>query len=133
MKKDEIIDCIVNALSIENVKVIKSTDFTTEREPFMVIVGIDRLQRVYPQLPDYEYQLSVVIDTWIADDEDGFAYARINEEVRAFFENIIDNKDFTIFGEIPVVGFLWEGSDSIITAESNRAELKYLIYTSFYK
>lgn len=131
MKQNEIIESIVNALSIENTKIIKTSDFTTERESNMVIVGIDKCQRVYPQLPDYEYQLSVVIDCWIADDENAAEFERIKAETQAFFNEIVETRNFEIFGEIPVVGFLENGIDESITAESNRAELNFLIYASF--
>lgn len=62
----------------------------------------------------------------------GIEFQRIKKEVKSFFQNIILNKNLKeIFGEIPVVGFLPDGEDYTLTAESNRYELKFLIYTSY--
>jgi|GEM_PF-3645577 len=69
MNENEIVNCLINALSVENTHIIKTDDFTVEREANMIIVGIESTTQVYPTLPDYEHNLSVVIDCWISEDD----------------------------------------------------------------
>lgn len=53
----------------DKVKMIYAADFTEDRQPYMVVVGITDKTQVYPTLPDYEYKISIVIDTFILDDD----------------------------------------------------------------
>lgn len=54
---------------LSEVKVIAADDFSDERDIYMVVVGITDETNVNPGLDDYEYKLSIVVDTFITDDE----------------------------------------------------------------
>lgn len=56
----------------------------------------------------------------------------MSKNIKEFFKPTLYFKDNLpeIFGELPVVGYLYEGMLHSITGESNRYEINYLIYTS---
>ena len=83
MKEKEIIQKFVNALSeIDGAKAIAANDFTEEREPYMIVVGIDNTTQVNVGLPDYQYKVSIVIDCFVDDDLDGTIFDEIHKGVR---------------------------------------------------
>ena len=96
----------------------------------MVVVGITDEIQIYPTLPDYEYKLSIVIDTFIVDDDEGKIAESIFKEIKTTIKAQGNKNVSDIFDELPVVGFIYEGSSHTITAESNRYELNYSVYVS---
>lgn len=116
----------------DKVKMIYAADFTEDRQPYMVVVGITDKNQIYSTLPDYEYRMTIVIDTFIVDDDNGVIAQEIlkaiNKRINPYIYKEIELPE--LFEELPVVGFLFDGMSHTITAESNRYELNYLIYTS---
>lgn len=124
---------LTNLKSISNkVKFISSDDFTEERQLYMVVVGITDKTKLHPLLEDYEYRISIVVDTFIADDEKGeIAYAiytGIEAKLYQYVNKILNLTE--IFEELPVVGFIYESMNHTLDDVSNRYELNYLVYTS---
>lgn len=135
MKEKEIISSLKNIFSsIENATTIASYEFQEERSENMIVIGITNTTQVNVGLPDYKYELEIVIDSWISDDNDGEEFNRISNEAKEVLSPYVigKNNNYTdIFGNIPIVGILYNGSDFSITTESNRTVLRYSLFASF--
>ena len=135
MKEKEIISSLKNIFSsIENATTIASYEFKEERTENMIVIGITNTTQVNVGLPDYKYELEIVIDSWISDDNDGEEFNRISNEAKEVLLPYVigKNNNYTdVFGNIPIVGILYNGSDFSITTESNRTVLRYSLFASF--
>lgn len=135
MKEKEIISSLKNIFSsIENATTIASYEFQEERTENMIVIGITNTTQVNVGLPDYKYELEIVIDSWISDDNTGEEFNRITNEAKEVLLPYIigKNSNYTdVFGNIPIVGILYNGSDFSITTESNRTVLRYSLFASF--
>ena len=134
MKEKEIIQKVINIIGdIDNAKVISAYDYTDERESFMIVVGIDEVEQLNVNLPDYRYALNVTIDCFIEDDRDGVIFNEIVNTVKSKINNYV-NKEADLecaFEEIPVVGWINSNVATSITTESNRAVITSDIIASF--
>ena len=135
MKEKEIISALKNIFSsIENTTTIASYEFQEERTENMIVIGITNTTQVNVGLPDYKYELEIVIDSWISDDNAGEEFNRISNEAKEVLSPYVigKNNNYTdVFGNIPIVGILYNGSDFSITTESNRTVLRYSLFASF--
>lgn len=134
MRDNDLVDKLIEYFDdIEDVKIISSKDFVDERDPYMVVIGIESKRQVYPTLPDYEYTISILIDTFITDDEKGKKVDEIKSVIESKLFSLTSLKKplIEVFGNLPVVGIIPENITDSITNESNRSEMSYLIYTSF--
>ena len=135
MKEKEIISSLKNIFSsIENATTIASYEFQEERTENMIVIGITNTTQVNVGLHDYKYELEIVIDSWISDDNTGEEFNRISNEAKEVLLPYIigKNSNYTdVFGNIPIVGILYNGSDFSITTESNRTVLRYSLFASF--
>ena len=135
MKEKEIISALKNIFSsIENATTIASYEFQEERTENMIVIGITNTTQVNVGLPDYKYELEIVIDSWISDDNAGEEFNRISNEAKEVLSPYVigKNNNYTdVFGNIPIVGILYNGSDFSITSESNRTVLRYSLFASF--
>ena len=135
MKEKEIISSLKNIFSsIENATTIASYEFQEERTENMIVLGITNTTQVNVGLPDYKYELEIVIDSWISDDNTGEEFNRISNEAKEVLLPYIIGKNINysdVFGNIPIVGILYNGSDFSITTESNRTVLRYSLFASF--
>ena len=135
MKEKEIISALKNIFSsIENATTIASYEFQEERTENMIVIGITNTTQVNVGLPDYKYELEIVIDSWISDDNAGEEFNRISNEAKEVLLPYVigKNSNYTdVFGNIPIVGILYNGSDFSITTESNRTVLRYSLFASF--
>ena len=135
MKEKEIISSLKNIFSsIENATTIASYEFQEERTENMIVIGITNTTQVNVGLPDYKYELEIVIDSWISDDNTGEEFNRISNEAKEVLLPYVigKNSNYTdVFGNIPIVGILYNGSDFSITTESNRNVLRYSLFASF--
>ena len=135
MNEKEIISSLKNIFSsIENATTIASYEFQEERTENMIVIGITNTTQVNVGLPDYKYELEIVIDSWISDDNTGEEFNRISNEAKEVLLPYIigkNNNYSDVFGNIPIVGILYNGSDFSITTESNRTVLRYSLFASF--
>lgn len=134
MNKKEIIKDLTLFLgNIEGARTISSSDFTDDRIPFMIVVGVETVTQVYPSLPDYELKLNILVDTFITDDEDGEKFNKIittiENKLTPYFLDF--SKLSVIFPDVPAVGFILESKDTTITSTSNMCEFKINLYTSY--
>lgn len=116
----------------DDLSVISYDEFLEERTSVMVIVGIESTTQVNPGLDDYQHDVSITIDSLIADDLTGekfnLVYKKIDEAFRDFLVKIKPLHE--LFDEVPVVGFLSTGNNFSITGDSNRVTLAFQIFTS---
>ena len=134
MKEKEIIQKIIDLIGeVENATVISALDFSEERGPHMIVVGIDKTEQVNVGLPDYKYTLNITIDSFIEDDPDGELFHNILSTVQEKTHKFINREASleTAFQEIPIVGWINSDIDITITAESNRAILNSELIASF--
>jgi hypothetical protein len=134
MKQDELKNKLVEYFSsIKDACTIAATDFTDERDSNMIVIGIESVKQIYPSTPDYEYTVSILIDTFIEDDEKCELHDKTVKIVTDMIYNhlMIKENYLEIFDKLPVVGVLFEGIEQTISDSSNRAEITLLMYTSF--
>ncbi len=99
----------------------------------MVCVGIESTTNVNPGLPDYSYNLQILIDTFITDDPNGELFHKTYEEVSKKINAYAARGSVLseVFEEIPVVGFFFNNSNFSLTETSHRAVLTYTVIASF--
>ena len=134
MKEKEIIQKVIDLIgNIDDVTVISAFNYSEERTPNMVVVGIDKVEQMNVGLPDYRYFLSITIDSFIEDDPDGALFHAILANVKMKIYRYINGEASLAeaFQEIPVVGWINSGTDISITSESNRAILTSELVASF--
>ena len=134
MKEKEIIQKVIDLIgNIDDVTVISAFNYSEERTPNMVVVGIDKVEQMNVGLPDYRYYLKVIVDSFIEDDADGELFHDILANVKMKIYRYINGEASLIeaFQEIPVVGWINSGTDISITNESNRAVLTSELIASF--
>ena len=134
MKEKEIIQKVIDLIgNIDDVTVISAFNYSEQRTPNMVVVGIDKVEQMNVGLPDYRYSLNITIDSFIEDDPDGKLFHDILANVKMKIYRYINGEASLTeaFQEIPVVGWINSGTDISITNESNRAILTSELIASF--
>ena len=134
MKEKEIIQKVIDLIgNIDDVTIISAFNYSEERTPNMVVVGIDKVEQMNVGLPDYRYSLNVTVDSFIEDDPDGTLFHDILTNVKMKIYRYINGEASLTeaFQEIPVVGWINSGTDISITNESNRAILTSELIASF--
>ena len=134
MKQRQIEDKICEILTgYSNAKIIKASDYSEQRQDNMIVVSIQNVQHVYPTLPDYRYEVKILIDSLIADDLQAVQFHKICQFVQQKMNQyVFKQKQLSeAFGQIPVVGILYNSSDISITGQSNQMNLNYDIFASF--
>ena len=133
--QEEIIADVVAYLSgIDGAKTIPAADYTEEREPNMVIVRIDSVERVNFGLDDFKYVMTVIVDTFKDEDKDGAEFDRIHTEVLDRLNEIFDSpKSYgDIFPDLDrIVHFHFSYEDIGVADRSNRANINIEIVGSF--
>lgn len=134
MKQKEIIESIVKYIdySEQNARTISADDYSQDRKQYMVVVGITNTEQIYPNLPDYKYTLSIVIDCFIADDNSGAKLNQIKNIVSEKMNKIVFKEISLqdVFGTIPVVGFIAKNKEFSVIEDSNRVEFYFDLFCS---
>lgn len=122
---------LIEEISNENVRVLKSSDYQEERIPFMVILGIDGFEVVNVGLKDYKLTLKIIIDFFIEDDKEGYFQKQTRDQIYDYMQrnylltrNKLQNIDESI------VGCFLDDVKNFITDESNRTEIYYTLISS---
>lgn len=137
MFEHEIIDRLVEELKslfaeYSDIQVIPYNEFIEERDQSMIVVGIDNVTQVNVGLDDYQYDLTITVDTLIADDRSGTVFKSISKGISTFMTDyLIKRKSLQmLFKDIPAVGLLFNSSSYTITNDSNRVIFSYQVFTS---
>ena len=105
----------LNEVTGEDVRVIAAKEFSEEREDNMIVVGITNVTNVNPTLPDYDFTVKILIDSFIKEDEDGYKHDQIVETVQDYLNKFLNDQSrlAELFDDIPIVGmFLSDVSNS---------------------
>ena len=88
----------------------------------MVVVGITNATNVNPTLPDYDFTVQILVDSFIKGDEDGYKHDEIVETVQDYLENFLNDQSrlAELFDDIPIVGMFLLNSSNTANEASNQ-------------
>ena len=135
-REKELIELLVAKLQAntnDNVEVININDYTDERKDHMISVGISNVNNVNPMLPDYDYTVDILIDSYIANDKYGHQFEQNKSEVLGYLETYLMDKTklSELFDPIPVVGFFLINVSNSTTEESNICRISLQVIASY--
>lgn len=112
----------LDAITADDVRVIASKEQKEEREDNMVVVGITNVMNVNPTLPDYDFTVQILIDSFIKGDEDGYKHDEIAEAVEDYLETFLNDQSrlAELFDDIPIVGMFLLGKTNAANEVSNQ-------------
>ncbi len=134
MKQRQIEEKICQFLNeYSDAKVIRASDYSEQRQNNMIVISIQNTEHVYPTLPDYRYELKILVDSDIAEDLQAVEFKKICQFVQEKMNQyVFKQKQLSgLFGQIPVVGLLYNRSDFSMTGQSNQMNYSYDIFASF--
>ena len=120
----------------DKVEVININDYTDERKDHMISIGISNMVPSHPQnpmLPDYDYTVDILIDSYIAEDRYGQQFEQNKSEVLGYLEPFLQNQKRLgeLFDEIPIVGCFLSGVSNATTEESNQSRISLRVIASY--
>lgn len=135
-REKELIELLVQKLNEntnDNVEVININDYTEERTDHMISVGISNVNNVNPMLPDYDYTVDILIDSYIANDKYGHQFEQNKSELLGYLETYLMDKTklAELFEQIPVVGFFLTNISNATTEESNQCRISLQVIASY--
>lgn len=135
-KEKELIELLVRKLrenTNDNVEVININDYTDERTDHMISVGISSMSNVNPMLPDYDYAVEILIDSFINGDKYGHQFEQNKSEVLGYLETYLMDKTKLgeLFENIPVVGMFLTNVSNSTTEESNICRISLQVIASY--
>ena len=125
---------IKNAVTNDNVMVLKTSEYQQEREPFMVIIGIDGYElfgNAHVGLKDYRITLKIIVDFFIEDDKEGYFFKQTCNQIQNFMQEnyLLTRMKLTDIHE-SIVGCFLDDVKHFVTDESNRTEIYYTLISS---
>lgn len=135
-KEKQVIEVLVKKITNatdEQAQVIASNDYTEERGPFIVVVGIPNSIQVNFGLPDYEYTVQINIDCFIDEDKGGYIFERIKGDILSYLQTYImdQSKLSELFDDIPIVGLIFDGISNSVTQQSNKCIIQFKAIASY--
>lgn len=123
----------LDEITADDVKVITSKSQVEERDPNMVVVGITNIENVNPTLPDYDFTVQILIDSFIEDDKDGYKHDQIVEAVESYLETYLDDQKRLgeLFDDIPIVGMFLRGISNSLNEHSNLTYIQLQVIGSY--
>lgn len=138
-KEKELIDLLVEKLQQiveDDVRVININDFTDARVDHMVSIGIPSATPFHPEnpmLPDYEYTLQILIDSFIDGDEGGYIFDQTRNAILSYLQTYLTDQSrlSELFSPIPVVGFFLNDISNGTTDNNNRTTISLRVIASY--
>lgn len=132
----ELIQKFVDKLDLvtsDDVRVIAAKEFSQERENNMVVVGITNVTNVNPTLPDYDFTVNILVDSFIKGDEDGYKHDQICQAVQDYLETYLNDqtKLSELFDDIPIVGMFLIGITNTDNDQSNQTVISLQVIGSY--
>lgn len=123
----------LDAITADDVTVIASKEQSEERTQNMVVVGITSIDNVNPTLPDYDFSVRILVDSFIKGDEDGFKHDQIVEAVETYLETYLDDQKrlAELFDDIPCVGLFLRGISNSANEQSNQTFIELQCICSY--
>lgn len=123
----------LNEVTADDVTVIASKEQNEQRTSNMVVVGVTGIDNINPTLPDYDFSVRILIDSFIEDDKDGYKHDQIVEAVETYLETYLDDQKrlAELFDDIPIVGMFLRGISNVSTDESNQTFIELQVIGSY--
>lgn len=118
---NNLIAILKTVVTDRNVKIVSNLDYSEQRDPYMVVVGISNIQNVNPLLKDYKFDLRILVDFFVQDDPEAHFFKKTRDQIW----NYIQTKYLTSrlnFGEIEegIVGMFLDGKTTNTNTQSNQ-------------
>lgn len=112
----------LDAITKDEVRVIASKEQEEQRDDNMVVVGITNVTNVNPTLPDYDFTVQILIDSFIKGDEQGYTHDQIVETIETYLETYLNDQSrlAELFDDIPIVGMFLLGKTNSANEVSNQ-------------
>lgn len=123
----------LDAITENDVKVIASKEQKEQRDENMIVVGITNVLNVNPTLPDYDFTVNILIDSFIKPDRDGFKHDAIVETVEDYLEEFLNDQSrlSELFDDIPIVGMFFLGKTNTANEQSNQTDIQLQVIGSY--
>lgn len=123
----------LDEVTADDVTVIASKEQNEQRTSNMVVVGVTNVDNVNPTLPDYDFSVRILVDSFIEDDKDGYKHDQIVEAVETYLETYLDDQKrlAELFDDIPIVGMFLRGISNVSTEESNQTFIELQVIGSY--
>lgn len=123
----------LDAITADDVTVIASKEQNEQRTSNMVVVGVTNVDNVNPTLPDYDFSVRILVDSFIEDDKDGYKHDQIVEAVETYLETYLDDQKrlAELFDDIPIVGMFLRGITNSANNESNQTFIELQVIGSY--
>ena len=138
-KEKELIDLLVGKLQQivdDEVRVININDYTEERVDHMVSIGIPSTTPFHsenPMLPDYEYTLQILIDSFIDGDKGGYVFEQTKNAILSYLQTYLQDQSrlSELFSPIPVVGCFLSDISNGTSENNNRTTISLRVIASY--
>lgn len=123
----------LDEVTADDVTVIASKEQNEQRTSNMVVVGVTGVDNVNPTLPDYDFSVRILVDSFIEDDKDGYKHDQIVEAVETYLETYLDDQKrlAELFDDIPIVGMFLRGITNVSNEESNQTFIELQVIGSY--
>lgn len=123
----------LDEITADDVTVIASKEQNEQRDSNMVVVGITNVDNVNPTLPDYDFSVRILVDSFIEDDKDGYKHDQIVEAVETYLETYLDDQKrlAELFDDIPCVGLFLRGISNSANEQSNQTFIELQCICSY--
>lgn len=123
----------LDEVTADDVRVITSKDQKEQRTSNMVVVGVTNVDNVNPTLPDYDFSVRILVDSFIEDDKDGYKHDQIVEAVETYLETYLDDQKrlAELFDDIPCVGLFLRGISNSANEQSNQTFIELQCICSY--
>lgn len=123
----------LDEITADDVTVIASKEQNEQRDSNMVVVGVTGVDNVNPTLPDYDFSVRILVDSFIEDDKDGYKHDQIVEAVETYLETYLDDQKrlSELFDDIPIVGMFLRGISNSANNESNQTFIELQVIGSY--
>lgn len=123
----------LDAITKDDVRVIASKEQEEQRDDNMVVVGITNVMNVNPTLPDYDFTVQILIDSFIKGDEEGYTHDQIAETVETYLETYLNDQTrlAELFDDIPIVGMFLLGTTNSANEVSNQTFIQLQVIGSY--
>lgn len=123
----------LDEVTADDVTVIASKEQNEQRTSNMVVVGVTNVDNVNPTLPDYDFSVRILVDSFIEDDKDGYKHDQIVEAVETYLETYLDDQKrlAELFDDIPCVGLFLRGISNSANEQSNQTFIELQCICSY--
>lgn len=126
----------LDAVTSDDVRVIAEKEQLEDRASNMIAVAVTNVSPFHseaPEVPDYNFTVRILIDSFIKDDREGYKHDQIVQTVEQYLETYLNDQSrlSQIFDDIPIVAMFMMSEDNNSTEESNQTMISLQIVGSY--